>query len=135
MGYDNLKHIAGSIEVSQNLRSLDLSQNNLKNSGCLEIAKILKRNTSLQKINLNKNDIREEGLVKILQSLKENKYLLTIKLEGNIFGITRGILAIIGSLLTQENNTLQVMLLTGSKQTLLSQELADGEAFDSIMIT
>ena len=47
MGYDNLKHIAGSIEVSQNLRSLDLSQNSLKNSGCREIAKILKRNTSL----------------------------------------------------------------------------------------
>ena len=30
MGFDNLKHIAGSIEVNQNLRSLDLQQNNLK---------------------------------------------------------------------------------------------------------
>ena len=47
MGYDNLKHIAGSIEVNQNLRSLDLQQNNLKNSGCREIAKILTRNRSI----------------------------------------------------------------------------------------
>ena len=106
MGFDNLKHIAGSIEVNQNLRSIDLQQNNLKNSGCREIAKILTRNRSIQKLNLNKNDIKEEGLVKILHALKDNKYLLSLKCESNNFGITRGILAMIGNILTQENNTL-----------------------------
>ena len=76
MGNDLLKLIAGTIEVSQNLRRLDLSQNSLKNGGCREIAKILKRNVSLQKLNLNQNDIKEEGLVAIITALRENKYLL-----------------------------------------------------------
>ena len=47
MGNDLLRLIAGTIEVSTNLRSLDLSQNSLKNGGCREMAKILKRNQSL----------------------------------------------------------------------------------------
>ena len=41
----------------------------------------------------------------------------------------------IGNILTQDNNTLQVLLLTGSEQTLLAQELNDGEAFDEIMVS
>ena len=47
MGNDLLKLIAGTIEVSSNLHKLDVSQNTLKNGGCREISKILKRNTSL----------------------------------------------------------------------------------------
>ena len=47
LNYDGFKHIAGPIEVSKSLRHLNLSQNNLKNGGCREIANILKRNTSL----------------------------------------------------------------------------------------
>ena len=42
----------------------------------------------------------------ILTSLRENRSLLTLKAEENFFGITRGIMALIGNLLTRENNTL-----------------------------
>lgn len=106
MGNDLLKLIAGTVEVSSNLRKLDLAQNTLKNGGCREIAKILKRNTSLQKLNLSQNEIKEEGLVSIVTALRENKYLLALKAEENFFGLTRGILALIGNLVTRENNTL-----------------------------
>lgn len=106
---DLLKLIAGTIEVSLNLRTLNLAQNSLKNGGCREIGKILKRNASLQKLDMSQNDIKEEGLVALITSLKENKHLLSLKCEENPFGITRGIMAIIGTLVTRENNTLQVL--------------------------
>ena len=106
MNNDLLKIIAGTIEVSTNLRSLDLSQNILKNGGCREVAKILKRNQSLQKLNLDENDIKEEGLVALLGGLRENKHLLQLRCQENQFGVTRGILALIGNLVTRENNTL-----------------------------
>ena len=50
---DLLKVIAGTIEVSRTLNSLDLSRNNLRNGGCREMSKVLKRNSSLQKLNLS----------------------------------------------------------------------------------
>ena len=53
MTNDLLKLIAGTIEGSLNLRTLNLAQNSLKNGGCREIAKILKRNVSLQKLNMS----------------------------------------------------------------------------------
>lgn len=106
MNNDMLKMIAGTIEVSQNLRSLNLAQNSLKNGGCREISKILKRNMSLQKLNLTQNEIKEEGLVAIICALRENKYLVSLKCEENYFGITRGMMGMIGDLVTRENNTL-----------------------------
>ena len=63
---------------------------------------------------MSQNDIKEEGLVSILLALRENKHLLALKCEENFFGVTRGILALIGNLVTRENNTLQVLQLTGS---------------------
>ena len=63
---------------------------------------------------MSQNDIKEEGLVALLVALRENKTLLRLRCEENFFGITRGIMAIIGNLVTRENNTLQVLQLTGS---------------------
>ena len=42
----------------------------------------------------------------MLVALRENKHLLTLKCEENPFGITRGMMALIGNLVTRENNTL-----------------------------
>ena len=43
-------------------------------------------------------------------------------------------MALIGNLVTRENNTLQILQLSGSHQTLLAQELREGEVFDEAMI-
>ena len=42
----------------------------------------------------------------MLVALRENEHLLELKCEENPFDITRGIMAIIGNLVTRENNTL-----------------------------
>ena len=55
---------------------------------------------------MNQNEIKEEGLVMIMYSLRENKTLLSLRCEENFFGITRGVMALIGNLVTRENNTL-----------------------------
>ena len=106
MTNDLLKVIAGTVEGSQSLRSLSLAQNVLKNGGCREIAKILKRNGSLQKLDLSQNEIKEEGIVSVLTALKENKTLTDLRGEENLFGVTRGMMGLIGNLVTRENNTL-----------------------------
>ena len=107
MTIDHFVEISGTLETSRTLQRLDLSQNNLRNSGCREVAGILSRNKSLRKLTVSRNEIKDEGIIMILNALKTNTTLICFRAEGNKFQATRRLLALIGNLVVYENNCLE----------------------------
>ena len=91
------------------MRTIDFSQNCLKNGGAAEISRLLKRKNSISKVVLNKIAMKEQGLVALLAALKMNKKVTKLVAEDNKFGVSRGILALIGNLVAYQNNTLQFL--------------------------
>jgi Ran GTPase-activating protein (RanGAP) involved in mRNA processing and transport len=136
LGYDQFIVLAGTIRNSRRLRFLDLSSNQLRNQGCIEVANMLVSNTGLQSLNLDNNDIREAGLVALLKVLKENRSLVNLRLENNKFTFSRQLLGFLGDVFVYHNRTLRTMIMTSlSKATpILRREQDEGSEYDRDMV-
>lgn len=54
-----LKLMSGTLSCSTNIKSLNLSQNSLKDAGAQQIAEILLSNKYLEKLKIDQNQISE----------------------------------------------------------------------------
>lgn len=127
--------LQGTIRNSRRLRSLNLSSNQLRNQGCIEVANVLVSNTSLQSVNLDNNDIKEAGLVALMKVLKDNRTLVKLRLDNNKFLISRQLLGFIGDVFVYHNRSLRVLVMTGSGgKSVLRREQDEGSDFDRSML-
>ena len=78
------------LKVNSTLQSLDLSFNNLGETGGQAIAEALKLNSTLQTLNLYGNKLGETGGQAIAEALKVNSTLQTLNLQDNNLGETGG---------------------------------------------
>ncbi|GET93518.1 hypothetical protein, conserved [Leishmania tarentolae] len=89
--------LAGFLRNSNNVKSLDLSNNRFCDEGCIAIAEVLRVNHSLELLNLGGNAIGSEGGKALYFALKVNPQLQHLCLENT--AIPRDILEDIWSLL------------------------------------
>ena len=78
----------------------------------MQLAEILRSNTSLQKLKCDQNLISTLGIIRILDSLKVNKSLVKLQAENNKMTISRRFLAVVGDLVIYHNKTLRQLILT-----------------------
>lgn len=135
MGYDQFMLLQGTIRNSRRLRTLNMSSNQLRNQGCIEVANVLVSNTSIQSVNLDNNDIKEAGLVALLKVLKDNKTLVKLKMDNNKFFLSRQLLGFIGDVFVYHNRSLRILAMTGvGGKSILRKEQDEGLDFDRVMI-
>lgn len=67
------------------LHILDISFNQLKDDGALELSQALKFNKSLTTLHIQENDINMQGGALLLESIMENYTLQTLSADGNLF--------------------------------------------------
>lgn len=127
--------LAGTIRNSRKLRSLNLSHNELRNQGCIEVANVLLTNATLQSLNLEKNEIKEAGLVALLKVLKDNHTLAKMKLDNNNFVLSRQLLGFLGDVFVYHNRSLRHLTMTAErKSSILKREQEEGNEFDRDMV-
>ena len=127
--------LAGTIRNSRKLRSLNLSSNQLRNQGCIEVANVLLTNSTLQSLNLDNNDIKEAGLVALLKVLKDNHTLVKLRLENNKFMLSRQLLGFLGDVFVYHNRSLTHLTMTSlGKSSILRKEQEEGNEFDRDMV-
>jgi len=135
MGFDQFMILAGTIRNSRKLRSLNLSHNELRNQGCIEVANVLLTNATLQSLNLEKNEIKEAGLVALLKVLKDNHTLTKLKLDNNNFVLSRQLLGFLGDVFVYHNRSLRHLTMTAErKSSILKREQEEGNEFDRDMV-
>jgi len=61
--------------MTNNMKSLNLSGNNMKDIGAIKISQGIIQNKSLKQILLNTNNISYEGAIELSKSLTKNKAL------------------------------------------------------------
>jgi hypothetical protein len=83
MTYDSFLELSSSLEIVTHLKTLDISNNKLRDSGCREIASILIRNKSLSKVSVSHNRISDEGIILLLNALKRNRSITCFRAEAN----------------------------------------------------
>ena len=98
--------------TSANLKTIDLSNNKINDSGLEKIAQFLSTNKSISQLNLNGNCIRDKGVEMICEGVGANSSLKELKLESNKFG-RDGFLKIAEMLST--NKSLEKLYLGGNK--------------------
>jgi Ran GTPase-activating protein (RanGAP) involved in mRNA processing and transport len=93
--------LAEALKVNQGLRFLDLSENDIRDSGICIIAQALKYNYILTDLSLCFNHIREEGAEVLASIIAENTTLRMLNLSYNFIG-ERGALAFAKALRTAD---------------------------------
>ena len=81
------KALTDALHKNQSLIVLDLSVNNIGNTGVGYVARMLKANRQLDMISLQSNQLQEEAAAKLADALKRNKTLRYLFLDSNgLFG-------------------------------------------------
>ncbi len=81
---DNLEVVAEGLKLCCNLCSLDLSENDIGDSGAMILSKCLQK--SLHALKLSKNKLSAKGIETLASSLRVCVSLTTLDLEGNVIG-------------------------------------------------
>lgn len=91
------------------LKSLDISRNNIGDTGTLALAAVLSQNQTLVDLDLGHNNIGRDGAIAIANALTTNSSLQNMKLNNNPIGEDGA--SSIGQAL-QGNHTLKTLCLT-----------------------
>lgn len=71
------------MKVNKTLTNLDLSDNQISDTGTTFIAEAIKGNTSLTNLSVPNNYIRDAGATSITEAIKVNKILTNLNLSYN----------------------------------------------------
>jgi hypothetical protein len=115
----HLLHIVKLIDYLKNLKFLDLSGNNLGQSGVKLLAESLKSNRSLLSLYLNKNNIESNGGFYLADSIIKNETLEKLSLSGN--KINDNGLSSLLTVLSNNNKTIKYLDLSDNQ--LLNSDL------------
>lgn len=84
LGVQGARELAGWLEKDEcELEELSLEWNQLKDAGCVVLAKSLQRNTSLLHLDMRNNAIRNEGAKALATALAVNRSLRSLDLRWN----------------------------------------------------
>ena len=81
--------------TKNNLQKLDLSNNQIRNSGAIALAGVLNKNITLQTLYLQDNRIGDKGAIALAKALEVNTTLQTLDLSWNEIGDTGAIALIV----------------------------------------
>ncbi len=114
IGDHGAKAMAGVIEHSKMLASLQICNGGIGDHGVRAIARALKRNTVLNILDISDNKIGDDGAIALSEVFNENKTLTRLKLDGNRIGYA-GISALTKAL--EGNQTLVEFTMMNNKST------------------
>jgi Ran GTPase-activating protein (RanGAP) involved in mRNA processing and transport len=82
IGDKGIKHISDVIaSVTFPLENLDISNNNISNSGGILFSKALSKNSSLLRLNMQMNELKTEAGLAIKEAVGEHRTLIKVCLE------------------------------------------------------
>ena len=82
----NMPSMIQALELALNLTHIDLSHNNISDTGAIAIAKYLKHNNQVKSLNLRNNGIEYKGAHALANTLEKNHTLTHLNLEENHIG-------------------------------------------------
>lgn len=80
---DRVEFLVNYLKDNQNIKILDLSNNNIGNKGVKNITKLLESNEAITEINLSDNNIGTKGLNNLCSALSYNKSVLYLDIRRN----------------------------------------------------
>jgi Ran GTPase-activating protein (RanGAP) involved in mRNA processing and transport len=80
---NKMEFLVNYLKDNQNIEVLDLSNNNIGNTGVKNITKLLEANTAITELNLSDNNIGTKGLNRLCSALAYNKSILFLNISRN----------------------------------------------------
>lgn len=75
------KEICAALSVNVSIKTIEMTNAEVGNDFCLELAKVLESNTVIEELNLNSNPIGSAGVIALMKALEKNATLKVLKLH------------------------------------------------------
>lgn len=75
------KEICAALSVNVSIKSIEMTNAEVGNDFCIELAKVLEVNTVIEELNLNSNPIGSSGVIALMKALEKNTTLKVLKLH------------------------------------------------------
>ena len=134
IGDSGATSLSQALAANSSLTYLDLSMNRIGCSGATSLSQALATNSSLTSLNLNGNFIGNSGATSLSQALADNSSLTSLNLNGNFIGDS-GATSLSQALADNSSLTyldLSMNRIGCSGATSLSQALADNSSLTSL---